>query len=56
MLTRGVGDHYDVVIIQLATLDDDKRSIDAIIQALVDQESRVGEPKPEPSTSAYATH
>ncbi|KAF9505582.1 hypothetical protein BS47DRAFT_1268471, partial [Hydnum rufescens UP504] len=56
MLTRGVGDCYDAVIVQLAALDDDKRSINAIIQALVDQESQVGEPEPEPSTSAYATH
>ncbi|KAF9503528.1 hypothetical protein BS47DRAFT_1264526, partial [Hydnum rufescens UP504] len=40
MLTRGVGDRYDAVIVQLAALDDDKHSIDAIIQALVDQESQ----------------
>ena len=53
-LTRGVGDRYDAVIVQLAALEDDKRSIDAIIQALVDQESRVGEPEPDLSASAYA--
>jgi hypothetical protein len=53
-LTRGVGDRYDAVIVQLSALEDDKRSIDIIIQALVDQESRVGEPEPDPSASAYA--
>ncbi|KAF9516305.1 hypothetical protein BS47DRAFT_1273833, partial [Hydnum rufescens UP504] len=39
-LTRGVSDRYDAVIVQLAALDDNKHSIDAIIQALVDQESQ----------------
>jgi hypothetical protein len=39
----------------LAALDDDKCSINAIIQALVDQESQVGEPEPKLSASTYAT-